>query len=65
MELSELSEEQVYDRLRERYQVMVASAQKALSQPQKMVLGLIEGQASCQRGSCRGDRASAAGSSMN
>ena len=54
MELSELSEEQVYDRLRERYQVMVASAQKALSQPQKMVLGLIEGQASCQWGHAEG-----------
>ena len=33
---------------------MVASAQKALSQPQKMVLGLIEGQASCQRGHAEG-----------
>lgn len=53
MELSELSEEQVYDRLRERYQVMAASAQKALSQPQKMVLGLDEGSL-LPAGSCRG-----------
>ena len=49
MELSELSEEEIYSGLKKRYEVMAASAGKALQQPQKMVLGLIEGQASRQR----------------
>lgn len=49
MELSELSEEEIYSGLKKRYEVMAASAGKALQEPQKMVLGLIEGQASRQR----------------
>ncbi|MBC5581453.1 L-serine ammonia-lyase, iron-sulfur-dependent, subunit alpha [Anaerofilum sp. BX8] len=49
MELSELSEDEIYNGLKKRYEVMVASANKALQRPQKMVLGLIEGQASRQQ----------------
>ncbi|MDD2993561.1 MAG: L-serine ammonia-lyase, iron-sulfur-dependent, subunit alpha [Pygmaiobacter sp.] len=49
MNLAGITEKEVYTRLKKRYEVMVASAKKALYQPQSMVLGLIEGQASCQQ----------------
>ncbi len=48
MDTSQLSEEQIYSRLRERYEVMVSSAHKALDQPFHAVGSLIEGQAMTQ-----------------
>ena len=49
MALTDKSEEDVYELLDRHYEVMTASAQKALDQPQKMVGGLISGQAARQR----------------
>lgn len=46
--LTEKTKEQVYELLERHYEVMVASAEKALAQPQQMVGGLITGQAAKQ-----------------
>ena len=56
MALTECSEEEIYQRLRARYQVMCASAKKALSEPQQMVLGLISGQSVCQNNHAQDDK---------
>lgn len=48
MALSDKTEEEVYELLDRHYEVMVASAQRALAAPQEMVGGLITGQASRQ-----------------
>ncbi len=48
MALTEKTKEQVYELLERHYEVMVASAEKALAQPQQMVGGLITGQAAKQ-----------------
>ncbi|NLW17871.1 MAG: L-serine ammonia-lyase, iron-sulfur-dependent, subunit alpha [Firmicutes bacterium] len=48
MALSDKTEEEVYELLDRHYEVMVASAQRALTQPQEMVGGLIKGQAARQ-----------------
>lgn len=45
MALTGKTEEEVYELLERHYKVMVASAEKALAQPQQMVGGLISGQA--------------------
>lgn len=55
MALTDCGQQQIYDRLRERYQVMQTSAQRALSQPQQMVLGLISGQSACQQKHAQGE----------
>lgn len=48
MALTEKTEQEVYLELDRHYEVMVAAAQKALTQPQSMVAGLISGQAAKQ-----------------
>jgi len=48
MAFSEKTEEEVYELLDRHYEVMVASAQRALQEPQDMVGGLISGQAARQ-----------------
>ena len=55
MALTDCGQQQIYDRLRERYQVMQTSAQRALAQPQQMVLGLISGQSACQLKHAQGE----------
>ena len=55
MALTDCGQQQIYDRLRERYQVMQTSAQRALAQPQQMVLGLISGQSACQQKHAQGE----------
>lgn len=55
MTLTDCGRQQIYDRLRERYQVMQTSAQRALAQPQQMVLGLISGQSACQQKHAQGE----------
>lgn len=47
-EVTEQSEEQIYEGLERRWQVMQAAAQKALDTPQQMPAGLISGQAQKQ-----------------
>lgn len=48
MALTEKTEQEVYAGLDRHYEVMIASAHKALDQPQEMVGGLISGQAAKQ-----------------
>lgn len=55
MALTDCGQQQIYDRLRERYRVMQTSAQRALAQPQQMVLGLISGQSACQLKHAQGE----------
>ena len=55
MALTDCGQQQIYDRLRERYRVMQTSAQRALAQPQQMVLGLISGQSACQQKHAQGE----------
>lgn len=49
MRLTGRAENEIYAELEARYAVMVQSAKKALDEPQKMVCGLIEGQAMRQQ----------------
>ncbi|HIV86807.1 MAG TPA: L-serine ammonia-lyase, iron-sulfur-dependent, subunit alpha [Candidatus Pygmaiobacter gallistercoris] len=63
MALTDCDEKTIYDRMRQRYQVMRASAQKALNAPQQMVLGLISGQSAKQETYAAGE--SVCGSFLN
>ncbi len=47
-ELTGLTQQQILEKFRDRWQVMCHSAQQALTQPQDMIGGLIRGQASAQ-----------------
>lgn len=48
-QLSGLTQQEILEKFRQRWQVMYASAHKALEQPQKMIGDLITGQASRQK----------------
>ncbi len=48
MAFTDKTEQEVYESLDRHYEVMTASAQKALAQPQEMIGGLISGQAAKQ-----------------
>ena len=48
-QLSGLTQQQILEKFRQRWQVMYASAHKALEKPQKMIGDLITGQASRQK----------------
>lgn len=55
-ELTGLSQQQILEKFRDRWQVMCHSATRALTQPQEMIGGLIRGQASAQNTWAKGGK---------